>query len=117
MKYYVPESKLKKIVFKYLDSWDWVNGLQKKLYEQGAWVFTKWGTEDEEFYENDSPFQMYEKNYFSNSNILPEDEWPLLVMGSEVQEEIEKIFGKDKIIKAMLLEWFNKTYNQEAKRI
>jgi hypothetical protein len=60
---------------------------------------------------------MYEKNYFSNSNILPEDEWPLLVMGNEVQEELEKIFGKDKIIKAMLLEWFNKTYNQEAKRI
>jgi hypothetical protein len=48
---------------------------------------------------------------------LSADEWPLLVMGSEVREEIEKIFGKDKIIKAMLLEWFNNTYNQEAKRI
>ena len=52
MNYSISEEKLKKVMFRYLDSWEWVNGLTKKMYEKGAWGFTKWTVDDDETIEN-----------------------------------------------------------------
>lgn len=115
MKYSISEEKFKKVMFRYLDSWDYVNGLTKKLYEKGAWAFTKWTVEDDEFYDNEVPFQFYTEDYFTV--IISPRKYPLLVPGREVEDEIEKIFGLNNLTKHILLDWFNKTYNQNAKTI
>jgi hypothetical protein len=115
MKYSISEEKFKKVMFRYLDSWDYVNGLTKKLYEKGAWAFTKWTVEDDEFYDNTVPFQFYTEDYFTV--IISPRKYPLLVPGREVEDEIEKIFGLNNLTKHILLDWFNKTYNQNAKTI
>jgi hypothetical protein len=120
MNYSISEEKLKKVMFKYLDSWDWINGLMKKVYERGAWAFTKWTVEDDEFYDNDVPFQLYEEDYFDKIvgyKINPASKYPLLVPGRDVEDELEKIFGLNDLTKQILLDWFNKTYNEDAKRI
>ena len=43
--------------------------------------------------------------------------YPLLIPGREVEDEIEKIFGLNNLTKHILLDWFNKTYNEDAKNI
>jgi hypothetical protein len=120
MNYSISEEKLKKVMFRYLDSWDWINGLIKKMYERGAWAFTKWTVEDDEFYDNDVPFQLYEEDYFDKVvgyKINPANKYPLLIPGRDVEDELEKIFGLNDLTKQILLDWFNKTYNEDAKRI
>ena len=115
MNYSISEEKLKKVMFRFLDSWEWVNGLTKKMYEKGAWAFTKWTVEDEEFYDNDVPFQLYSEAYFTVMNTGRK--YPLLIPGREVEDEIEKIFGLNNLTKHILLDWFNETYNENAKNI
>ena len=107
-------------MFKYLDSWGWVNGLTKKMYDTGAWAFTKWTVEDDEFYDNDVPFQLYEKHYFDEvvaNKINLSRKYPILVPSRDVEDELEKIFGLNNLTKHILLDWFNKTYNEDAKNI
>ena len=116
MNYSISEEKLKKVMFRYLDSWGYVNGLTKKLYKRGAWAFTKWNVEDDEFYDNEVPFQFYKEDYFEKVHTSTR-KYPLLVPGREVEEELEKIFGLNDLTKHILLDWFNKTYNEDAKRI
>lgn len=117
MKYKISESKLKNIVFKYFDKWSWINGLKKKSATFGLRVYTKWTPDDDEFFENDVPFQVYEKHYFTNPDKLDSKDYPQLVLGREVEDGIKNTFGFNDLTKNFIIEWFNKTYNENVKRI
>jgi hypothetical protein len=106
MKYKIPEEKIRKIVFKFLDNLPKLQGISQYEVNPGLYDFHKWSEEDEDFYDLDPPFRYYTEEYFDEKK----EDYPSLMISDEVANDIMMTFGYDiKFIK-YVVDWFEEKY-------
>jgi hypothetical protein len=106
MKYKIPEEKIRKIVFKFLDNLPKLQGISQYEVNPGLYEFHKWSEEDEDFYDLDPPFRYYTEKYTDGDPY----NYPVLSISDEVANDIMMTFGYDMKFMKYVVDWFEEKY-------
>lgn len=115
MKYIIPDDRLTKIVFKYLDIHPGLVGITRHVINPLVSEFHKWTESDDEYWDLDPPFRYYEEDY---SNIVI-GVYPMVNTSHELDRDLEIMFGEENMERVLEIvkDWFSEKFNLPVKSI